>query len=442
MGRCYDFGVSIDASSERAMVVAPQGGLCICPSSGASCPGRFAGCAAILNQPGRVPPNAPSWAVEATSEPTTSGANTTAGHQTSAVSGIAYPAYSAPPAYAQPVMQASHHTEQAQPVHATARPPMAQAGPVLQTTPTQAVAPEFTEGASDWQQALGNAEERRRRQDNDRALADLRETVEGLRQAIEDKNSVSVDDLADAVLHLRETTLKTAPLDEEVREVRRTQESIRRSTTQLDVVPGKLEGVETSLSALASSMDTIQHDVARGAGLADQLTRMQVSIERLAKAVVEVRDGRDDSSATIAHGTMLDSIESATSMMMAMRNETVELAEKQARETHALRRQVADLLRRNDERRGPDTGSNDSVELLERQFDTLRREISQIRPNPDVATASQLAQTLNVLREAGVEDISAAHLVHSFQLEMRDLRSEIAALKSQFVGGIEPELRV
>ena len=64
MGRCYEFGISIDADSERAILVAPQGGFCICPSTGTTCEGRFIGCAAILEQANRVPPTAPSWAVD------------------------------------------------------------------------------------------------------------------------------------------------------------------------------------------------------------------------------------------------------------------------------------------------------------------------------------------------------------------------------------------
>lgn len=64
MGRCYEFGISIDADSERAMLVAPQGGFCVCPSTGTTCEGRFTGCAAILEQANRVPPTAPSWAVD------------------------------------------------------------------------------------------------------------------------------------------------------------------------------------------------------------------------------------------------------------------------------------------------------------------------------------------------------------------------------------------
>ncbi|MFT7645396.1 MAG: hypothetical protein ACI8Y4_000124 [Candidatus Poriferisodalaceae bacterium] len=65
MGRCYEFDRSLDSSSEHAMVVAPEGGYCLCPSSGAVRHGQFAGCSAIVSQLGRIPPTAPSWSVPA-----------------------------------------------------------------------------------------------------------------------------------------------------------------------------------------------------------------------------------------------------------------------------------------------------------------------------------------------------------------------------------------
>lgn len=43
------------------MVVSGEGGSCECASCGSRCPGRFAGCAAVVAVPGRVPPSAPAW---------------------------------------------------------------------------------------------------------------------------------------------------------------------------------------------------------------------------------------------------------------------------------------------------------------------------------------------------------------------------------------------
>ena len=45
------------------MVVVPGGGSCVCPTTGVTCRGRFAGCEEIVSQPGRIPPNAPDWAI-------------------------------------------------------------------------------------------------------------------------------------------------------------------------------------------------------------------------------------------------------------------------------------------------------------------------------------------------------------------------------------------
>lgn len=44
------------------MVVAEEGGRCVCPSCHVSCPGQFSGCASVTSRPGYVPDNAPSWA--------------------------------------------------------------------------------------------------------------------------------------------------------------------------------------------------------------------------------------------------------------------------------------------------------------------------------------------------------------------------------------------
>lgn len=66
MGRCYEFGVSITAGCEHAMVVGPEGGYCQCPSCGKQCPGQFKACAQVVAIPNYVPPGAPTGAQAAT----------------------------------------------------------------------------------------------------------------------------------------------------------------------------------------------------------------------------------------------------------------------------------------------------------------------------------------------------------------------------------------
>ncbi len=68
MGRCYEFGVEIHAGCEHAMVVTAEGGACECKVCSTVCPGRFAGCAAVVAIPGRVPPSAPAWATPGAGE--------------------------------------------------------------------------------------------------------------------------------------------------------------------------------------------------------------------------------------------------------------------------------------------------------------------------------------------------------------------------------------
>ena len=69
MGQCYEFGVAIHEGCGHAMRVGDDGGACVCPTCGAYCEGRFAGCGPILEQAGYVPVTAPSWAVECTERP-------------------------------------------------------------------------------------------------------------------------------------------------------------------------------------------------------------------------------------------------------------------------------------------------------------------------------------------------------------------------------------
>jgi len=59
MGRCYEFGVSIEAGCEHTMAVAPEGGYCHCPECAVTCGGRFRACAEVVAQPGFIPLAAP-----------------------------------------------------------------------------------------------------------------------------------------------------------------------------------------------------------------------------------------------------------------------------------------------------------------------------------------------------------------------------------------------
>lgn len=66
MGYCYEFALDIVSGCGHAMTVAPEGGRCECLTCGARCPGRFNGCAPVLEQPGYIPLTAPAWARERT----------------------------------------------------------------------------------------------------------------------------------------------------------------------------------------------------------------------------------------------------------------------------------------------------------------------------------------------------------------------------------------
>ena len=64
MGRCYEFGVTVEDGCDHAMVVSAEGGVCECSECGASCRGRFTGCEAVLARPGHVPIAAPRHLVD------------------------------------------------------------------------------------------------------------------------------------------------------------------------------------------------------------------------------------------------------------------------------------------------------------------------------------------------------------------------------------------
>lgn len=371
MGRCYDFGVSIDTSSERAMVVSAEGGSCVCPSSGVTCTGRFAGCADILNEPGRVPSNAPSWSLD----PSPAVQQPKPANRTIAPSAPATPVPVPTPSFGED----RNGTPQ----------------PTAATTPH--TSPSSWSGGA-LGDALAAAEQRLAGPPPAQALSALVTAVEQLRHDFESfrtqPHGVSVDDLAEAVVVLRNSTPTDGPVGGSNHQAEMHQ--LRSDVTQMN-------------------------------------EQMNVSLQRLGRAVLELRDTASEKPAGAAPGTadLTAAFEAgqaqATASFNELRTQLVGAADAQAREVHALRAQVTALVTRIEARREADVSGTHIVAELE----SLRSELSrQSNDAAEMGTASELAATINTLRDAGTEQISAAHLIHSFQLEMRNLRTDLNDIRS------------
>ncbi len=403
MGRCYDFGVSIDASSERAMIVAPEGGHCICPSSGATCSGRFSGCTDILSQPGRVPANAPSWSLD----------------QTPVV-------VSAP----QPLALATAQPASVPPVQLPVGPEIVLPEPVSPSPATSqsTVTPAVQLPTAETQQDRANAQQNRvETGQNAEAIAALHTTIEELQAELFESRQhhndeiASVVDLDDAISLLRQTIVSShLNAAQNVDELRSEVGAVGREVSALESIPEQIANLEKVVSDGHLRPSPIRPELEL---VGDRLGRMHTSLEQLARGIVEVRNVGSATATTSDMATLRSMVDTSNEMLAAFRGEMVKLAKQQSRETHDLRKQVTDLRTQLTAQRNSDsTGTTISTELEE-----LRREMSRLRPEgADIVTATELAETINTLRAAGAEQISAAHLIHTFQLEMRGLRAEMA----------------
>ena len=344
MGRCYDFGISIDASSELAMVVAPEGGYCLCPSTGTTCGGRFAGCDEIIAQAGRIPANAPKWSVP---------------QQQLAMSEVA--AAPEPPAF-QPNPPQPVETVEAARVEAIPAPPE----PSLR-------------------EALETADEQREPDAQAAVLDDITASIESLRGEVanltEKPQTAAIDDVAEAVVLL--------------------QSEIAESTTQIAQLGAMLGGLTEVVDAMGGRHEAPTYDADRD---------VQVPLETLGRAMIEVRNAQK-----------------ATSKLLSpIRDALDESSQHQAGELRALRREIAEINNRMMEQRSADL----SDEELAGALGDIRVELVRLRPeSQEMVGATQLANTVNTLRDAGVEDLSAAHLVHALQVDMQTMREELQRVR-------------
>ncbi len=407
MGRCYDFGVSIDTSSERAMVVAAEGGMCVCPSSGVTCTGRFAGCADILNQPGRVPSNAPAWSLDPSPEPVAVLPTTpqpVAFAATPQPAPIAQPASVAQPApVAQPVATVAAAPQAVAAPQPAAVPPQPVVQPATMAPPAPVAAAPTTAAAPAPAPAPSA---------NDALVSELLTAVRELQTEMaavrQQPQELSLDDLADAINAMRGAPAAAAPVAQA--------SAPAPAPTQQPSHAAEIQQLRTEVLARQDEL----------AG----------SLHRLGRAMIELRDAQSASLSQMDMSGPVGALEVGQAQlaqsMEELRVQVVGATDAQAKEVHALRAQVTDMMTRLEERRAADVSGSAVVEQLE----ALRSEVSrQTDDNTDMSTATELAATINTLRDSGVEEISAAHLVHSFQLELRSLRSELHQIRDAVARG-------
>lgn len=366
MGRCYEFGVSIDPSSEHAMVVTPEGGHCVCPSTGAVCHGRFAGCVDIVSQPGRVPPNAPAWARP-------DAAVTGAVRTTPSLSNTAAP--TTPPPTAAPPQAGAPGTPLNPAAWTAPTPPPPATAPAHLTTPVAAPTYVVASPAPTPTPAPMPAPR------HDTAASSVGELGELLGVVQRLKSELSTERSADSRLA-----------------------EIERSVERLS------HHVAPPAPPASAGLDELRSHVT---GLSETMQRMATAHSDAVSAF---------SAQTAA---LHQTIENLAQMVVLARQETADGAERHHQELHAVRRQMIELRASIEER--VEMSASDRLGDELRAVRTAVEELEAASPT-DVITASQLAETINTLRDAGVEEISAAHLVHSFQLEIRSLREQLESV--------------
>jgi len=337
MGRCYDFGISIDPSSEQAMIVAQEGGYCVSPPTGTTCEGRFEGCAEIMSSPSRVPPSAPGWSLPTIVAPVGSADDTATDDATTS---------ELPPPTEQIEAESGEQT-------------------------TAKCACQQAVGELSHQLANHAAETRSTALTQESSLNDLTAIVGSLSQEVNTvaNNAVANATVANATVANATVANNKAPasIDDLVEEM-----VILREDLAPSPIPAELLGL-------------VKQTV-------DELHELRGAMETIGRAMLQLKGAQEQTTYTVT--TLKDRVKGP-------------LAELE-------RRFQTDLT-------GPDIAGH---------FNELHAEIGRTRPEPaDIVTASQLAATINTLRDAGVDDISSAHLIHSLQLEMRTLRDEVHSIR-------------
>ncbi|MDG2111676.1 MAG: hypothetical protein P8N02_03570, partial [Actinomycetota bacterium] len=348
--------------------------------TGAACYGRFAGCADIIGQPGRVPPNAPAWsrpdASVGAQRPTPSLATATSAPPMPPPAEAAVQRVAAPPPQASPtapMAMVAPPTSPSPPPPLPVEPAVTLPEPVVPASPIPT--PVSHHPTPDAQPKAGTTSS---------DLGDLLDVVQQLKaefraqQASPDARLAGIEHSIELLAHRLTTPTAVATPPPEP------------PASQLQPDP------EHQLSVLTESV-----------------SQMQATQEQAL------------ASSHAQTASLHETVEHLAQMVVLARQETSEAAERHRRELHGVRRQLIELRASIDER--SDALAREQVDSDIRSIRTTVEELAAHEPG-EPATAHELAATLNSLRDAEVEEISAAHLVHSFQVEIRDLRDHLDTL--------------
>ena len=292
------------------------------------------------------------------------------------------------------------------------------------TLPAKPHATARHESAEAFQSALAAAEDRSVVRNNDTALVEMREAVDVLtHQVAELKNrpaGATIENLAEAVVILRQQAAADADADG----MRELVETIAANQHAATALPDQMTALQQSMLDVTESVAEIaERQTELVATASDTTSEFDESMQKLGRAILELRGAQ-----TGALEQLRSAQATTTAAVEALRDELSELAKRQARELHAVRQQFTEVRTRVEEREGADI----SADELAAQLNKMQSEIARLSPEgAEMISATQLADTINTLRDAGVEDLSAAHLVHALQTDMRTIRDEVQSVKGR-----------
>ncbi len=396
MGYCYDFGIALDGD-DSAMMVSPEGGYCVCPTTGTTCAGLRPGCEQIVAQPGRISAAAPA---------PTAGGWWPASTSTSVTIGRPSPAPSP------------------EPRPTTGVPTAADASPLGQI--------------------LSILRDLRNEPASDPRLGQILEILQVLVEPADPPDpDPRIDRLLEMAQALAATPARLGRIHEQVNHLvrgqetlaavpdtltgtARTVETIHEAVVPLLDLPARVESLYENLALVTESVELLRGEIRTDIAGSGQIAEVNRSIEQLARAMVELRREFGDIDRTSPEtGRIQESIENLAETVVAVRRELMNAHHRQAASIDHLATRVEQISDRLAAVEGMEA---ETADLSSAVYD-MSAELAELRSGstrPTVVTATELAETINTMRGSDPEEITLAHLVHGFRTELRDLRNELA----------------
>ncbi len=402
MGYCYDFGIALDGD-DSAMMVSPEGGYCVCPSTGTTCAGLRPGCDQILSQPGRMSPSAPP----------------------AIASGGWWPASAAAPNRPRPI-----------------------AGSIASPSPGTATPTDHRLG-----QIVEMLREMREQPSSDPRLTQILDILRVMAEPTEPPEpDPRVDRLMEMVQALATSPTRLGRIQEQVNQIVRSQEvmaavpdtvtgtaraveGIHEAVVPLLDLPARVESLYENLALLTEGVDLLRAEIRTDVAGTEQIAAVNRSIEQLARAIIELRrESAGDVRPSDGTHPVGESVENLAETVIAIRRELMAAHERQAGSIERLSAMVEGISDRLSAVEGVEA---ETADLSTAVYD-MSAELAELRATsalPGVVTATELAETINTMRDSDVEEITLAHLVHGFRTELRDLRNTLTAATTATAGG-------